>query len=355
MCSAKPVSRNTRVCIVDDSASMRALIRHIIAREPDLEVVGEAGDPYEAREVIKAVSPDVLTLDIEMPRMNGLDFLTRIMRLRPMPVVMVSSLTTAGANVTVAALAQGAVDYVLKPGPGDRSPFAELPDKIRTAAATRPAPRAGTPKAMPADTRKYGGDRIVAIGASTGGVDALGAILSRFPKLCPPTVIIQHMPGQFTRSFAARLERTVGPEVREAEDGMILKPGLVVIAPGTDTHLKILGRGILRCSLEGTPPLAGHRPSVDVLFNSLSAVAERVVGVVLTGMGSDGAEGLRRLRDGGAETLVQDQASCMVFGMPRAALERGAADAATPLSLMADRILAAATAPSIARSGRRGG
>ena len=351
--AARSGSRSIRVCIVDDSASMRALIRHVIGFEQDLEVVGEAGDPYEAREVIKAVSPDVLTLDIEMPRMNGLDFLTRIMRLRPMPVVMVSSLTAAGANVTVAALAQGAVDYVLKPGPDDAFPFAELPDKIRAAAATRPVARTGTPKATPIDTREFGSERIVAIGASTGGVDALGAVLSQFPKACPPTVITQHMPGHFTRSFAARLERTVRPEVREAEDGMILKPGLIVIAPGTETHLKITGRRILRCSLENTPPLAGHRPSVDVLFKSLSPVAERVVGVVLTGMGSDGAEGLRQLRDGGAETLVQDQASCMVFGMPRAALERGAADAGTPLSLLAERILAAAGTAPHSRSSRR--
>ena len=354
MSSARPVPRSIRVCIVDDSAFMRALIRHVVAREPDLEVVGEAGDPYEAREVIKAVSPDVLTLDIEMPRMNGLEFLRRIMRLRPLPVVMVSSLTAAGADVTIAALAEGAVDYVLKPGPDDRSPFAELPGKIRAAAATRPASRAGTPKAALPEAREYGSGRIVAIGASTGGVDALGTILSRFPKICPPTVIIQHMPGHFTRSFAARLERSVSPEVREAEDGMILKPGLVVIAPGTETHLKILGRGILRCSLERAPPLAGHRPSADVLFGSLAAVAERVVGVVLTGMGSDGAEGLHQLRKGGAETLVQDQASSVARGMPRAALERGGADAATPLSAMADRILAAAASPPIPRRGRFG-
>ncbi|MDB5433366.1 MAG: hypothetical protein JWP35_4482 [Caulobacter sp.] len=325
-----PRTAPVRVVIVDDSATMRGLISSVLRRDPDIEVVGTAGDPYEAREIIKSLNPDVITLDIEMPNMNGLEFLERIMRLRPMPVVMVSTLTTAGADATLRALEAGAVDCVAKPtslnGGGDAA-LNELPYRVKNAARatvrarldapvrpSAPAPKAYTPS----------GD-IVAIGSSTGGVEALLTLLGNYPANCPPTVITQHMPATFTKSFAARLDRATPAHVQEAYDGAPMEIGKVYLAPGGDTHLEVVRSAGLRCRLRDGEPVTGHRPSVDVLFNSVAhAAGKDCVGAILTGMGKDGAQGLAAIREAGGHTLGQDEASCVVYGMPKVAFEIGA-------------------------------
>ncbi|WP_031556355.1 protein-glutamate methylesterase/protein-glutamine glutaminase [Parvularcula oceani] len=336
-------ARPIRVGIVDDSAVMRALIAQAAEQEPGITVVGQAADPYEAREMIKATAPDVITLDVEMPRMNGLDFLEKLMRLRPLPVVMVSSLTDRNAATTIRALELGAVDYVLKPGAGDRNALRELPAKLRIAAGTRPKlPQEAGPLPPRAAFSKT--DRIIAIGASTGGVDALMTVLTRFPENCPPTVVVQHMPGGFTASFAQRLNENCAPRVAEAQDRAPLEAGTILLAPGTHAHMEVQGRQRLTCRLRAGEPVSGHRPSVDCLFGSLVELGPRVIGALLTGMGQDGAAGLRRLRDAGAETLAQDEETSVVYGMPRAAIEMGAADRGTPLPRIASRILTAAGA-----------
>ena len=225
-----------RVLVVDDSATMRSLISAVLSRDPEIEVVGQAGDPYEARQAIKALNPDVMTLDVEMPNMNGIEFLEKVMRLRPMPVVMVSTLTTRGAEVTLAALEIGAVDCVAKPSTGGLEGFRELPEKVKIAARARvrPLDRLATPPAtVKIDAGTVAGDgRLIAIGSSTGGVEALITVLSRFPADCPPTVITQHMPESFTKSFSERLNRLCAPHVEEATDGAPLDPGRVYVAPG---------------------------------------------------------------------------------------------------------------------------
>lgn len=330
-----------RVLIVDDSPTMRGLIAATLRVDPDIEVVGEAGDPLEARGAIKALDPDVVTLDIEMPNMSGLEFLERLMRLRPTPVVMVSTLTQHGAEETIAALALGAVDCVGKPtGPGDRD-FQRLPEVVRAAAGARlqtaPGPRAEpTPEFRPSG-------RIVALGASTGGVEALLQVISGFPANCPPTVITQHMPATFTPSFAARLDRTCPPQVSEARDGDKLETGRVYLAPGGAAHLKVERSGMdLRCRLVEGDLVSGHRPSVDVLFRSVAqAVGGQAAAALLTGMGRDGADGLLALRRAGAATVAQDEATSVVFGMPRVAFEIGAAERQLPLGRIASALLAA--------------
>ena len=329
-----------KVIVVDDSASMRRLIRAVLERTPDIAVVGEAQDPIEARDAIKALNPDVVTLDIEMPRMNGLEFLEKIMRLRPTPVIMVSSLTGAGTDATIRALEIGAVDCIAKPEPGERELFAALPDKIRVAAksrvgslADRLQSRSDERGAAPARTFRPDGS-VVAIGSSTGGVEALTAVLSSFPPNCPPTVITQHMPPLFTKSFADRLNRLCAPTVAEASDGAPLTEGHVFIAPGSPTHhLEITGSpGRWRCRLRAADPVNGHCPSVDVLFGSVAkAAGTHAVGVILTGMGRDGASGLLAMRQAGARTLGQDAASSLVYGMPKVAHEIGAVERQAPL------------------------
>ncbi|MBV9509653.1 MAG: chemotaxis response regulator protein-glutamate methylesterase [Caulobacteraceae bacterium] len=317
---------HTRVVIVDDSPTMRSLIAATLRRDPDLEVVGQAGDPLEARQVIKDLNPDVVTLDIEMPNMNGLDFLEKIMRLRPMPVVMVSTLTQAGAEATLRALELGAVDCVAKPtgasATGDG--LSDLAVRVKSAARASVRPLASAP--APAAPAAYtpSGD-IVAIGSSTGGVEALLALLAHFPENCPPTVITQHMPATFTRSFAARLDRATAAHVQEAYDGAPIEVGKVYLAPGGETHLEVVRSGGLRCRLREGEPISGHRPSVDALFQSVAgASGSAAVGAILTGMGRDGASGLKTMRDAGAQTVGQDEASCVVYGMPRVAFEIGA-------------------------------
>jgi two-component system chemotaxis response regulator CheB len=336
-----------RVLVVDDSATMRGLITAALNRDPEIEVVGAAGDPFEARGMIKALNPDVVTLDIEMPNMNGIEFLEKIMRLRPMPVVMVSSLTQAGAEMTLRALELGAVDCVGKPttATGTAEALAEVADKVRAAARASVRTKAD---AAPPTARRLNyvpsGD-VVAIGSSTGGVEALLAILTQFPETCPPTVITQHMPATFTASFAARLDRASGAKVQEAVDGALLEPGKVYVAPGGVAHLEVVRSAGLRCRLTQGDPVSGHRPSVDVLFNSVAqAVGDKAVGAILTGMGRDGAQGLLALRKAGARTLGQDEQSCVVYGMPRTAFELGAVEKQVSLSSMGQSILDLASA-----------
>lgn len=318
-----------RVLIVDDSPTIRSLIKASLSRDPEIEVVGMAGDPIEARDAIKALNPDVITLDIEMPRMTGLEFLEKIMRLRPMPVIMVSTLTQAGASITLEALEMGAFDAVGKPD------FDGLPEKVRAAARAKVRPLSERAPVAAEAAAYRPSNKVLAIGASTGGVEALITMLSAFPENCPPTLITQHMPASFTTSFAARLDRTCRPKVEEAHEGAALKQGVIYLAPGGLTHLKVSGATHPVCRLEDSPTVSGHRPSVDVLFDSVAHVfGSRAVGVILTGMGRDGAAGLKRMRDTGARTLGQDEASCVVYGMPRVAFEMGAVERQVALSGM---------------------
>jgi two-component system chemotaxis response regulator CheB len=332
-----------RVLIVDDSATMRGLIARELHREPGIEVVGGAASAAEARRAIEALHPDVMTLDVEMPAMSGLDFLATIMRLRPMPVVMVSSQTSRGAEATLRALELGAVECVAKPSTSDLHCFDGLAVTVLAAARARVRPLAGrplpaAPDAAPQHFRPDG--RVLTIGASTGGVEALLAILSQMPPNCPPTVIVQHMPATFTRSFAEHLNRACRAEVTEAVDGAPLVPGRVYLAPGGPAHLHVAGVGTLRCRLQPGDPVNGHRPSVDVLFTSVAqAAGPRALGVILTGMGRDGAQGLLAMRRAGARTLGQDEASCVVYGMPRAAFEIGAVDKQVGLERVAAEIV----------------
>ncbi|WP_158814578.1 chemotaxis response regulator protein-glutamate methylesterase [Methylocapsa sp. S129] len=340
--------RPVRVLVVDDSATMRGLIRAALERDPEVEVVGQAADPIEARQAIKALNPDVITLDVEMPNMNGIEFLEKIMRLRPMPVIMVSSLTTSGGDATIRALETGAVDCVAKPSSGDEDAFGELPAIVKMAAGAfvRPsAPRRVEPRSSARQTPGYIHDgRVVAIGASTGGVEALIAVLSEFPANCPPTVITQHMPANFTRSLAQRLDRICAPSVSEASDGAALEQGHIYLAPGGRAHLEVVGSRRLYCRLRPGEAVNGHRPSVDVLFASVGkAVGEKAVGVILTGMGRDGAAGLLEMRKAGARTLGQNEASSVIYGMPRVAFEWGAVQKQLPLTRLGQEILTAAS------------
>ncbi|MCO5732983.1 protein-glutamate O-methylesterase CheB [Rhizobium sp. SSA_523] len=330
-----------RVLVVDDSPTMRGLITAVLNSDPDVSVIGQASDAHEARAAIKQLNPDVVTLDIEMPNMNGLEFLEKIMRLRPMPVIMVSTMTHQGANATLAALEIGAFDCVGKPVPGDARPFGDLAEKVKAAARSNlgrqrlPAP---APVAPAAEYRV--GRKVVAIGSSTGGVEALIAVLQKFPRNCPPTVITQHMPPTFTKSFAERLNRICAPVVQEATDGARLEIGKIYLAPGGDRHLQVVNPSAPCCRLVERDPVNGHRPSVDVLFDSVAELAGRnAVGVILTGMGRDGASGLLRMRSAGARTIGQNEKTCVVYGMPRVAQDIGAVEQQLPLGAIGEEIL----------------
>ncbi|MEW5684562.1 MAG: chemotaxis response regulator protein-glutamate methylesterase [Pseudomonadota bacterium] len=328
----------TRVLVVDDSTVMRQLIGAALSADPELEVVGEACDPLQAREAIKALNPDVITLDVEMPNMNGLEFLERLMRLRPMPVVMVSTLTARGTEATLQALELGAVDCIEKPRGSDRDGFREIAAKVKAAARARVRERVR--REEPACTGDFvPADKVVAIGSSTGGVEALLNVVQRLPANCAPTVITQHMPASFTKSFAERLNRVSAATVSEARDGDPLLPGRVYVAPGGDFHLEIEGTKQFRCRVTRGAPVSGHCPSVDVLFSSVARTAkDRAVGAILTGMGRDGAQGLLAMRQAGARTLGQDEATCVVYGMPRAAFELGAVERQLPLEKLGPAI-----------------
>ncbi len=342
----------TRVIVVDDSQVMRDMISQIVRAEPDMEVVATAQDPFDAREKIKALSPDVVLLDIEMPRMDGLTFLEKIMRLRPMPVVMVSTLTVAGGKATLRALELGAVDFVTKPsvrlGADAAEAFAaDIAAKVRVAAAAAPAIArrgiTGTPLAAHPPAQVLGvaaSNAVIAIGASTGGIEAITTLVCGLPQGVPPVLIVQHLPQPFTRLFAMRLDTLCALQVREAEHGDILHPGHVYIAPG-NRHMR-MGQGVsgYTIALSDDPQLNGHRPAVDYLLASVAKLAgSSAVGVILSGMGADGAAGLLQMRQAGAITLGQDAATCVVFGMPRAAHEIGAVGKLAPLEKLAGEIV----------------
>lgn len=342
MTHAKPV----RVLIVDDSALMRKLLAAVLSDDREIEVVGTASDPFDARDKIKALNPDVITLDVEMPRMDGVTFLRKIMSLRPTPVVMVSSLTQAGADITLEALEIGAVDFVAKPVADITHAMealsAEICAKVKIAARTRvKAIRPAPERRQPARNRVVDPSaKLVVIGASTGGVEALKALLMDFIPDGPPVLITQHMPERFTAAFARRLDRECPMRVFEAAHGQRIEPGAAYIAPG-QRHLELVRDGThFACRLTDDPPVSGHRPSVDVLFRSAARLAgPRTIGVILTGMGKDGAEGMLELRNAQAITLGQDEATSLVYGMPRVAFERGAVMRQFPLNEMADAIL----------------
>lgn len=339
--------KKVRVLVVDDSSTMRGLIAAALSRDPDIEVVGQAEDPLKARQAIKALNPDVVTLDVEMPNMSGLEFLEKIMRLRPMPVIMVSTLTSRGAEETVRALEIGAVDCIEKPRPGNDHNFEELPFKVKIAASARVRPltteddkQKVAAEARAAHAHYMPDGRVLAIGASTGGVEALIELLSHFPENCPPTVIAQHMPASFTKSFAHRLDRVCPAKVQEASTGSKLTPGHIFLAPGGTLHLEVSGAGDLHCRLRPGDRVNGHCPSVDVLFESVArACGAHAVGLILTGMGRDGASGLLSMRKAGARTFGQNESSCIVYGMPKAAFDIGAVEKQLPLDRLAAAIM----------------
>ena len=343
-------SRSTpvRVLIVDDSALMRQLLATLLEADPEIEVVGTAADPHIARERIKALNPDVITLDIEMPHMDGLTFLRKIMTLRPTPVVMISTLTQRGAEITLEALEIGAVDFIAKPTEGIAEAMAELAAEIQAKVKVGGRVRASAcgvwrrqrARRGRSGVRRLATDKIVFVGASTGGVEALKMLLLGLPADCPPVLITQHMPPRFTTGFAQRLDRECPMKVSEATDDEPIEPGHVYIAPGSH-HLEIARHGSRNvCRLFEGATVSGHRPSVDVLFRSAArTTGKNAVGAILTGMGKDGAEGLLDLRRVGAITLGQDEGSSLIYGMPRVAFERGAVMRQYPLEHMAEAIL----------------
>lgn len=339
-----------KVLIVDDSALIREVLSRTLGKDGDIHVVGTAEDPIDAREKIKQLNPDVVTLDIEMPNMNGLQFLDKLMRLHPLPVVMVSTLTTKGASETLLALELGAVDFVAKPNAtlaGGLDAFGEnLRQKVRAASHSDVKSRQMRAVAPVVAVRTAAAPRgsLIAIGASTGGVEAIRVVLSTMPTDCPPIVIAQHMPPGFTSRFAARLDEVTDLKVVEAEDRMPLENGHAYVAKG-DHHLRVeRSSGQLKCRLTQDELASGHRPSVDVLFESVArTVGPMAVGAILTGMGRDGARGLKLMRDAGAYTVGQSQASALVYGMPRVAFEEGAVIEQSPVEGITARLAAALT------------
>ncbi|MFL6592358.1 MAG: chemotaxis response regulator protein-glutamate methylesterase [Luteimonas sp.] len=336
-------TRPVRVLVVDDSPTMRGLLVELLSADPGVDVVGTAADPYIAREKIKRLAPDVLTLDVQMPRMDGLVFLSNLMRLRPMPVVMVSTLTADGAQATLEALALGAVDYIAKPQmhavAGLSAYAAELAQKLRQAARASVPMRVAEAAPLPAAYRSAGG--LFAIGASIGGTEAICQVLAQMPGDAPATVVAQHIPAAFSSAFAQRLDRHCAMTVREVQASQPLLPGHVYVAPG-GRHLRVRrSAGRLHCVLDDAPPVNRHRPSIDVLFESVAEHAASIASAaLLTGMGGDGANGLLALRRAGAATFAQDQASSVVWGMPGAAVALDAVDEVLPLSRIASRLLA---------------
>ncbi len=344
------IKRKIRVLVVDDSALVRKILSQGLAQDPGIEVVGAASDPYVARDMILKHRPDVLTLDVEMPRMDGVDFLRRFMPQYPLPVVMVSALTQKGKQITIEALEAGAVDVVPKPstniarGLGDM--MMELRTKVKIASTANVShwkTRRFDEKPQIIGMRKSlaeSTDKVIALGASTGGTEAIRMVIERFPAIAPGVVIVQHMPAGFTRAFAERLNTQCLMEVKEAECGDRIMPGRILIAPG-DYHLKVRRTGgfyYVDC-LAGEK-INGHCPSVDVMMLSVAEhVGANAVGVMLTGMGHDGADGMLAMHQAGARTIAQDEKSCIVFGMPKSAYDRGGAESFVPLDKIAQTVL----------------
>jgi two-component system chemotaxis response regulator CheB len=348
----------TRVVVVDDSALVRSLLKEIIDRQRDMQCVGTASDPFVAREMIRDTNPDVITLDVEMPRMDGIDFLGKLMRLRPMPVVMVSTLTERGAEVTLRALELGAVDFVAKPkiglADGMRQLAEDITDKIRIAARSQ-VKRSAVPALAGAGAAARGDaaapvavasigrlstEKIIFIGASTGGTEATKEVLLGLPHDAPAVLITQHMPPGFTTSYAKRLDGLARIRVKEASDGERVLPGQAYLAPG-GLHLSVERSGANYIArVRDGEPVNRHKPSVEVLFDSAArVVGPNAFGIMLTGMGADGARAMRAMRDAGAYNLCQDEASCVVFGMPREAIAQGAAHEVLPLGQIAKHLL----------------
>ena len=335
-----------RVLIVDDSAVVRKIFATELSRDPDIEVVGTAPDPYAARDLIIQEKPDVVTLDIEMPRMDGITFLRKLMIHYPLPVIIVSSLTPQGGDLALEALDAGAVDIMCKPRGSytveDMS--VELIDKIKAASHVNVQTKNGTsqPASPITQALRHTTNKISAIGASTGGTEALRIVLEQFPVNAPGTMIVQHMPEHFTKSFAERLNSLCAIEVKEAEDGDTVIPGRALIAPG-NKHLMLRRSGAQYLSrVKNGPLICRHRPSVEVLFNSVSQFAgQNAVGIILTGMGKDGAEGLLKMKQAGAFTIAQDENSCVVFGMPKEAIKCGGVDEVVPLNNISEHIFKA--------------
>lgn len=339
-----PARQQTRVLIVDDSASMRAILKKILESDPRIDVVGAAADAEIARRMIKELSPDVMVLDVEMPGMDGLTFLEKIMRLKPMPVIMCSSLTAKGTETTIEAMRLGAVECIAKPKGGSQAMLREARTLRETVKAASRSTMRAINHDLPRRAPQAGGcnpELVIGIGASTGGVEALFTLLSSLPPDIPPTLVVQHMPGMFTRGFAARLDRTCPMDVVEARDGEKLRSGTVYIAPGSETHMELRGGRHGHIRLTSKPPVMGHRPSVDILFHSLAEMKGRAVGVIMTGMGKDGAQGLHAMHKAGALTLGQNKESCVIYGMPRAAMQIGAVDREVSLDALPKAILRA--------------
>lgn len=335
-----------KVLIVDDSATARAVLREILESDPSIEVVGTASDAYVARDKIVELKPDVVCLDVEMPRMDGITFLKKLMHYMPMPVVMVSSLTQSGAKTTLEALEAGAVDFVPKQHSHIYDTKNEMRDelisKIKTAAKAKVFKKElSTQRAPNMTSLAETTNKILAIGASTGGTEALREVLMGLPRNSPGTVVVQHMPANFTAPFAGRLDSLCAMEVREAKNGDSITPGVVLVAPG-DYHMVVRRSGArYYVEIGSGEKISGHKPSVDVLFNSVAKIAgANAIGVILTGMGADGAKGLLAMKNAGARTIGQDEASCVVYGMPKVAYDIGAVDKQVPLSKVANSILA---------------
>jgi two-component system chemotaxis response regulator CheB len=340
--------RDIKVLVVDDSAIVRKIFSEELSRESDIQVIGTAPDPFVARDKILKLRPDVVTLDIEMPRMDGITFLKKLMKYFPLPVIIVSSLTPKGGKLALEAIESGAIEVLSKPGTaysvGDMKQ--QLADKIRAAARARVSRRseethvADSPVVLPDRALKETTNKIIVIGASTGGTEALKKVLTRFPPTTPGVLVVQHMPPNFTTAFAERLNSTCQIAAKEAEDGDSVLPGRALIAPG-NYHMLLRRSGARYYVSVKTGPMVCHqRPSVDVLFNSTAQYAgSNVVGVILTGMGSDGARGMLKMRQAGARTIGQDEASCVVYGMPREAVKMGAVEKEVPLDRIAHEVI----------------